>query len=476
MEFATLTSAAVSFATPNERFARTSLISVSGGAKIARREAPAQTWLARWMDLAPGTCQPIPPSASEGSMNVVREETTPVRPRAGRPDASRTEPFKAAELRYPGYGALFLIWTAVGAVTSARHYFEPSSRPQPLELAGFLACIAYLYPWIAVSPFVFRLEGRFPLGTGRWGRNLAVLAAASIPVCLVVSPVMMGVVYVVLYAFGAPIRTPRSLLSVFRFFPVAEAMFWSSVAGGYVLRTRFELREQERRAARLALEKSQLEAGLNQAQLEVLRARLNPHFLFNSLQNISVMTGEQPQTASRMLAQLGDLLRAVLRQDSQPESTLEDEIALTRSYVTLEQLRFGDRLRVSFEVAPETREALVPCFILQPLIENAVVHGLRGVRKKGIITVSAATDADELVLTVTDNGIGLPAQDAAEMRIGVGLGSTCERLARMYPDRHTFSMRRPEAGGAEVRITIPLRFAADEDRPYHDEQPAVADR
>ena len=152
----------------------------------------------------------------------------------------------------------------------------------------------------------------------------------------------------------------------------------------------FQLREQERRAARLALEKSQLEAGLNQAQLEVLRARLNPHFLFNSLQNISVMTGQDPQTASRMLTRLGDLLRAVLRQDSQPETTLREEIALTRSYVALEQMRFGDRLNVGFEIAPDAQEALVPCFLLQPLIENAVVHGLRGVRKTGVITVSAA--------------------------------------------------------------------------------------
>ena len=123
-----------------------------------------------------------------------------------------------------------------------------------------------------------------------------------------------------------------------------------------------------------------------------------------------------------------------------------------------------------------SQEALVPCFLLQPLIENAVVHGLRGVRKTGVIKVSAVAAQDTLVLTVTDNGIGPPEQEGAEIKVGVGLGSTCERLARMYPDRHTFSMRRPPEGGAEVRITIPLRSAAGEDRPYHDEQPALADR
>jgi len=377
-------------------------------------------------------------------------------------------------LRYPGFGALFLIWTVVGAVTSGRHYLDPYPRIA-WNLPVFLACIAYLYPWIALAPFVFRLERRFPLGTGRWIRNLGVLASFSVPLCLLAAPVMEGVVFAVYLAFGAPTRT-FSMIRLFRFFPVAQGMFWSTVAGGYVIRTRFQLREQERKAARLALEKSQLEAGLNQAQLEVLRARLNPHFLFNSLQNISVLTRQDPQTASRMLARLGDLLRAVLRQDSQPDTTLEEEIALTRAYVALEQMRFGDRLQVGFEIEPAAQEALVPCFLLQPLIENAVVHGLRGAHKTGIISVSAAAEGPELVLTVTDNGIGPPAQDAAGMKVGVGLGSTRERLARMYPDRHAFSMGGPPGGGTEIRIVIPLRFAGDEDQLDRHEYPALADR
>jgi two-component system, LytTR family, sensor kinase len=405
-------------------------------------------------------------------LNHVREATQPVRPVSGGADTSASEPAKGPGPRYPGFGALFLIWTAVGTVTSARHYFELPSLDLPL----FLACIAYLYPWVAITPLVFRLEGRWPLGDAGWGWNLALLAMLSVPLCLLAAPVMMGVVIMVVVAFGAPLRKPESLLHLFGFFPVAQAMFWSSVAGGYVLRTRFRLQEQERRAVRLALEKSQLEAGLNQAQLEVLRARLNPHFLFNSLQNISVLASQDPRTASRMLARLGDLLRTVLRRDSQPESALDDEIALTQAYVDLEQMRFGERLRVLFEVAPEARQAMVPCFLLQPLLENAIVHGLRGARKTGIITVSATAAGSELVLTVTDNGSGPPEGDVGDLKVGVGLGSTRERLERMYPGCHAFSLRRPADGGAEVRITIPLRLAEAEHRAHHDEQPAVADR
>ena len=394
-----------------------------------------------------------------------------------KPAAPESEALRDVAIRYPGLGTMFLIWTGIGALSSVRDYlmFRPP-RPEMSLLSLWLVCSACFYPWVALTPVVFRVERRFPLGAGRWLRNLALLAMISVPICLLASPLMLGFATAVLLALRAPLWMPHSLISWFGEFPVAETIFWCSVAGGYFIRTLSQLREEERKAARLALEKSQLEAGLNQAQLEALRARLNPHFLFNSLQNISVMTKQDPQTASQMLTRLGDLLRAVLRQDSQPESTLQEEIELTRAYVSLEKMRFGDRLRVDFVIPREVQQAMVPCFLLQPLIENAVVHGLRGSRKTGIITVSAVGHAGELVLAVTDNGIGLPSEDPAKIKIGVGLQSTCERLARMYPNCHTFSIRKPEEGGTEVSIAIPLRFSDYEERSTHDEQPAVADR
>ena len=392
-----------------------------------------------------------------------------------KPAASETELRKGAAIRYPGFGMMFLIWTAIGALTSVRYQLVSPSKPAVGELSSLLGCIACFYPWILLTPLVFRIEATFSLGSGKWTRNLALLAMISVPVCLLASPLMMGSFVAVMTVLQAPLR-PRNGTYWLREFPVAEGIFWCSVAGGYLFRTLFQLREQEWMTARLALEKSQLEAGLNQAQLEVLRARLNPHFLFNSLQNISVMTRQDPHTASRMLTRLGDLLRTVLRQDSQVESTLREEIELTRAYTALEQMRFGDRLRVDFAIAGEVQQAMAPCFLLQPLIENAVIHGLRGAQKSGIITVSAVSQGGELVLTVTDNGIGLPVADPAEMKIGVGLRSTCERLERMYPNKHTFSIRKPAEGGVEVRIAIPLRFADSDGRSSDDEQFKIADR
>ena len=170
--------------------------------------------------------------SAEDSMRAVRGETEPAQPRPGQPGESDNPALATAELRYPGFGALFLIWTAVGAVTSARHYFEPSSRPDTQELAWFFACIAYLYPWIGLTPLAFRLERRFPLGTGGWRRHLAWLAMFSVGLCLVAAPLMLVVMWLVVSPFGVPIRPPRNLLQLFRFFPVAQAMFWSTVAGG----------------------------------------------------------------------------------------------------------------------------------------------------------------------------------------------------------------------------------------------------
>jgi hypothetical protein len=367
------------------------------------------------------------------------------------------------DVTYPGLGAVFLAWCAIAVLASSRHYFQPTTS-RLFDLALVFVYISCFAPWAVLTPWVFRLERRYPLGTAAWPRHLAFLGLWSVPISLLGSPLMLGSAGLAWGMVGRFRGLPSDPVLWLREFPVAEVCFWCSAAVGYFVRTVYQLRAHERRAARLALQKSQLEAGLNQAQLEVLRAKLNPHFLFNSLQNISVLTGQDPATASRMLTRLGELLRAVLRSDSSPESTLRDELELTEAYVSLEQLRFGDRLRVVFEVAPDVRSALVPCFVLQPLIENAIVHGLRGVRKCGLITVSASATDDELVLRVVDNGVGLRSARPESMRVGVGLGSTRERLALMYPDRHSCVLRELEQGGTEVRISLPLRLEDDRAR------------
>jgi len=362
---------------------------------------------------------------------------------------------------YPGLATLFPLWGLIGALACARHHLQWGAYgyrvPVLPDLLGWMVC--YL-PWALVTPVIFRLERRFPLGSAGWLRHLSCLALASVPIACVASMVMLALGRAMRLILGAPPQPARSWWEFSRCeFLVAEVLYWCTVGGAYMIRKLIELREQERTAARLALEKSQLETGLRQAELEVLRARLNPHFLFNTLQNISVLAQQDPRTASRMLTRLGDLLRMVLRRDAVTETTLEAEMALTHAYVALQKMRFGDRLSVRFEAGPETSRAMVPTLLLQPLVENAIVHGLKGAGTGGAILVRAAGEHRELVLTIRDNGAGPPAEDLSRIRIGLGLGSTAERLERMYPGRHSLSMRRLPEGWTEVRISLPLRLA-----------------
>jgi two-component system LytT family sensor kinase len=228
--------------------------------------------------------------------------------------------------------------------------------------------------------------------------------------------------------------------------------------GRPVSRNWIRFQERERDRAGLLLEKSRLEAGLRDAELQVLRMRLNPHFLFNTLQNISVLAQDEPKLASQMLVRLGDLLRSALGSEGHQEVPLSAEIALTESYLALEKMRFGDRLKVSIELAPETSEAMVPTLLLQPLVENAIRHGLGKVAKNGVIRIRSEIEGRRLKLSVRDNGLGTPGP-LEDLELGIGLASTRDRLSRMYKDDGELAVSRHPDGGTEARVVLPLRPA-----------------
>jgi LytS/YehU family sensor histidine kinase len=194
------------------------------------------------------------------------------------------------------------------------------------------------------------------------------------------------------------------------------------------------------------------------------------------LQNISALSQQDSSTASKMLTRLGDLLRTALQRQAETEATLETELTLTQTYISLEKMRFGDRLSVLIDIAPGTEHALVPSLLLQPLVENAVRHGMRGQRDLGLIWIRSARQSDELLLTISDNGAGISTEKLDQLEMGIGLGSTLERLERLYSDQHRFSIRRLPEGGTEARIALPLRFKeAATETPRH-EQASSPDR
>ena len=209
-----------------------------------------------------------------------------------------------------------------------------------------------------------------------------------------------------------------------------------------------------------SMEKERLlraESELREARLLALRYQLNPHFLFNSLNAVStlVLDGNAP-AATRMLAQIGDLLRTSLDSEVTAEVTLSQELAFTEGYLAIEQTRLGKRLRVDIAVALETRDALVPNMLLQPLVENAVRYGVAPWIEGGWIAIKSALDADRLRIVIGNSGRRGEGEQKKNGN-GIGLGNTAERLKTLYGANFAFSLGWPEAGGCEVVLELPLR-------------------
>jgi len=221
--------------------------------------------------------------------------------------------------------------------------------------------------------------------------------------------------------------------------------------------------KQWQQSARERARLMRAESEAREARLSALRYQLNPHFLFNSLNAVStlVLEGNAP-AATRMLAEIGDLLRTTLDNDASPEIPLSQEIAFIERYLAIEQTRLGGRLRVEMTISQDTFDAVVPSMLLQPLVENAVRHGVAPTIEGGTIRIESRIHNDRLLLTIKNSAPRASSSRTqnGKASMGIGLSNTAERLRTLYGDSHRFSLREPEAGGYEVTIEIPYRRVA----------------
>ena len=206
-----------------------------------------------------------------------------------------------------------------------------------------------------------------------------------------------------------------------------------------------------------------MEKNYSQARLNALRMQLDPHFLFNALNTISSHVERDPRLTRSMIEHLGDLLRMSLETKDRQEVPLAEELAFLDHYLEIQKIRFGEQLEVVIEVAPAVRYASVPSLFLQPLVENAIRHGVSRRASGGTVVVTAQQIGQNLSIKVEDDGAGLPPSWSLERSAGLGLSVTKERMSGLYPDEYSFVVRRRPEGGTAVEILLPLRVMGDEE-------------
>jgi hypothetical protein len=365
---------------------------------------------------------------------------------------------------------IFGVWTSLGLLETAKGYLnasmlglrQPWTQPLLDNLPWWLA-------WAGLTPIVIALARRFRLDRGP--KAVAVHAAASVALSLV-HHLAVGTLYYYTHTRGTQMLLaghPRTItLSIqlgnffFNFFVLNVVTYWAALGAYYALEYHRRARDGELRAARL-------EADLHAARLDALRTELNPHFLFNTLNAIAALIerGEHA-SAVAMLARLGELLRTTLERGSDPEVPLERELEFLNIYLEIVGTRFSDRLRVETSVASATRHAMVPTLILQPLVENAVRHGIARRPGQGRIIIGAREADGGLELSVTDrversvDAPAAPAPDSgrASPGTGIGLDNTRRRLAQLYGDAARLTLH-PLAHdeGMTVVVSLPLIHA-----------------
>jgi anti-sigma regulatory factor (Ser/Thr protein kinase) len=347
------------------------------------------------------------------------------------------------------------VWTLVAFFFAGQYYVAVLQMGRSISFwAALRPQLVCWFLWALAAPYAFRLAWRYPIERGHWVPRILLHALASV----VFSCLHNLAETAVLLSLGVFEKNPP-FLRAFESIMVRKLhldVFTYLVILGVAHAVHYGRRERERE-----LRASRLEARLAHAELQVLRTQLHPHFLFNTLHAISALMHKDVETADQMMTRLGDLLRLTLDRAGHPEVSLREELEFLDRYLEIQRTRFGDRLVVRVSIDPATLDARVPHLILQPLVENAIQHGIAPRRGAGRIDIRAQKVNETLELEVVDNGAG-PPEGVAPMPEGLGLTNTRARLAQLYGSAHRFDIRRSESGGVAVTLGIPLRISEEE--------------
>jgi two-component system, LytTR family, sensor kinase len=320
--------------------------------------------------------------------------------------------------------------------------------------------MAYWYSWALLVPVMLFLARRYPFERQRWRRAAAVHAAGVVVVVFTHAILTVSIRELVAIPFGMKLGSWGSEFERLFFlnFDWEMMTYWAVVGLSHALDYHKEAQDRTLAAARL-------ETALAEAQLQALQRQLHPHFLFNTLHTISALMHRDTEAADAMLARLSDLLRLTLDRLGVQEVPLKEELDFLEKYLEIERTRFGDRLVVDIQIEPETLDICVPNLVLQPLVENAIRHGIAPRIGGGRVQIVARRTGDRLWMMVRDNGAGLSKAKLDAFNLGVGVSNTRSRLEHLYPGNHRFEFHEPSDGGLAVTIEIPANADLDEAHP-----------
>ena len=332
------------------------------------------------------------------------------------------------------------VWWTLDGFTAATNYHRMGQATGLTWERAVQTAMLSAWMWVPLTVLALWLADRYPLEREHWRRRLPIHAAGALFVCLARALAVIALNpwvhwYTVLPSYGDVFLTS-----------IANNLFLylMLVGVGHALVYARRFRERDEQLAR--------------AELRSLKAQLHPHFLFNTLNTVNALVRTEPEAAERMIARLSVLLRHALDGGSAQEVPLEEELRIARTYLEIEQVRFEDRLRVEWRVDPETYGAKVPHLLLQPLVENAIRHGIAPRAAEGTIEIVAERRNGTLHLAVRDDGAGMGNGDVRE---GVGLANTRTRLRQLYGSRQRLEVRDAPGGGVHVEVELPFTV----DRP-----------
>ncbi len=368
------------------------------------------------------------------------------------PDAqSERVPLRRSDLLF-----IFGFWTFIALLTSANTLVDPMLPAAPVALTFIES-----YLWAVVTPLVFSLTSYYPLERGHILPRMALFFVAGMAIAVAMDVLTGFLRFDVFQVVRGRYADVGLMYRLRHLWFMNEFLYYIAILAGGVARDYF-LRYQSRReqAIRLETQAAQLQVQLADARLAALRTQLNPHFLFNTLHAVSALVERDPRGVRRMIARLSELLRTTLDGADEQEVPLSQELTFTHRYLEIMQIRFQGRLAIESQIEPGALDALVPNLILQPLVENAIKHGVSKIDEAGRIEIHAQREGGRLLMSVRDNG---PRVGENGLRAGDGLGlrNTRERLSELYGTEQSLTLKPAGDEGVIAEVSIPYHKRSD---------------